>query len=86
MIPPKFKGKSACALYSIVCHSVLYYLTSVLFATKLCFIFLCMAIKHTLCGEGTNTGLDYLTGTLEWTTALTHLWHSLVSLIINLTL
>ena len=49
--------REKCALYSIVCHSVLYFLT------KVCFIFLCMAIEHT-CATRHNppdTGVTIIT-------------------------
>ena len=39
-----------------------------------CFQFSCIIPRQMW--EGTNTGLDYWTGTLEWTTGLTCFWFS----------
>ena len=63
MYDATYVQREKCALYSLVCHSVL---------TKVCFIFLCMAMEYT-CATRHNppdTGVTIITPMTNLSTAL----------------
>ena len=72
MIPPKFKGKKVCSIFHSVPQCAIFSNQSVLFATKLCFVFLRMAIEHTCVTRHNlpDTGVTIITPTDKLSTAL----------------